>query len=842
MSMLHFFDLATITQGKVLQMADRERPVRYLVTDSRKALGSSDVLFIAIQGQRHDGHQYINQLYQNGISQFLVTCPPENWEGLKHSNILRVADTKVALQQIAAFHRQQFHIPVIGITGSNGKTIVKEWLGQLLSPHFFVVKSPKSYNSQVGVPLAVWELNSAHDLAIFEAGISKPGEMENLEKVIAPTIGVFTNLGPAHDEGFTNRQQKAAEKARLFKNCPEVIYCRDYPEVHHILQQQTELDPEKKLIVWSKWDAEDGFVNLLSAEKDPVKFHTTLQLNCRQTPDISRKISFTIPFTDDASIENCMHCIVYMLYQGFDEDVIQSGIEKLRKVSMRMELKQGINQCYLLDDSYSNDLAGLQIALDFLIQQKKSDQYTVILSDMLQTGVSVPTLYTEVARLLAQKNITRLIGIGKAITQHQGVFQNTRTFTSQFYKTTEAYLKLFKPDDYSNEVILVKGARQFGFEHIVKQLQQKTHGTTLEINLDALTHNLNYYRNKLEESTKIMVMVKAFSYGGASFEIANLLQFHRVDYLGVAYADEGIMLRENGIQLPILILNPTPESFDKAAKFRLEPEIYSTRLLREYIKIAEDSSNLAALPPIHLKIDTGMHRLGFSPDEIPELIQLLKQNPCLQVGSVFSHLAASDEATHQAFTLQQVVIFDQCYTSIAAALGYRPMRHILNSAGMIHFPQYQFEMVRLGIGLYGVEVSQQEQNALESVGTLRTVISQIKSVKAGDTVGYGRRGKISKNTTIATIAIGYADGFDRRFGNGVAQVIIRGKLAPTIGNICMDMCMVDITQIPEAQEGDEVIVFGREQAVTMLANAIGTIPYELLTGIGERVKRVYFTE
>lgn len=824
--MMTFADIAEITKGNVLQMPHPEAPVRNLLTDSRRGIFNTESLFFAIAGVRHDGHQFIESLYGRGVRHFVVERQPMG--NFPEANLIMVSDSVQALQQIAAKHRQTFSIPVIGITGSNGKTIVKEWLAQLLNPYQYVVKSPKSYNSQVGVPLSVWLMQADHEIGLFEAGISQPGEMKKLVEVIQPTVGIFTNIGPAHDEGFLNREQKVMEKALLFEYSQTIIYCRDYPDIDRMLQEK---GSGKDLYSWTAKS---------SLPSDLALIETKLRGNGTDLTliDHRRKLDFSlyVPFLDEASLENVMHCIAYLLYAGYDVESIQKGLSGLRKVSMRMELKQGINHCYLLDDSYSNDLLGLQMALDFLQQQKQNEKQTVILSDLLQTGQSEEALYQEVKRVLIDKGVQKLVIIGDRIGQYQAVFTKDSGLLVSSYNDTSNFLQEADFSSFHHENILIKGARKFGFEDIVRRLQQKIHSTTLEINLDALTHNLNFYKSQLQAGTKVMVMVKAFSYGGAAFEIANLLQFHQTDYLAVAYVDEGIVLRENGIRTPILVLNPSPDSFEKMASYHLEPEIYSLRMLHQFL---DASSHWTEVPPVHVKIDTGMHRLGFEANALDNLLQILMAHPHLRIASIFSHLAASDEPIHDAFTRQQVASYLDAYDQIAEMLGYTPLRHVLNSAGIARFPEYQLDMVRLGIGLYGVDAAHQQ--SLRTISRLKTVISQIKHIKKGDTIGYSRKGVVSQDMKMATIAIGYADGFDRGFGHGNACVFVKGQAVPTVGSICMDMCMIDITHI-EAEEGDEVVIFGEEQSVQTLARQIGTIPYEILTGISERVKRVFYTD
>lgn len=823
--MIYFSELPNILDGEVIQLPQPQLEVQHLLTDSRSGIQNEAALFFAISGERHDGHHYLSDLHRRGVRQFIIEQLPS--EELPEANIMKVDNSIRALQQLVAYYRQQFSVPLVGVTGSNGKTIVKEWLGQLLSLSERVIRNPKSYNSQIGVPLAVWNMNASHSIGIFEAGISQVGEMVHLAKILEPTIGIFTNIGSAHDEGFENRGRKVREKAKLFTTAERVIYRYDYSLIRQVLH---DLYAEEKCIGWSTQSLGQSDYKVQWSENDAAtEIHIQLQRS-------AKKWTFNVPFRDDTSLENITHILVFGIVENYPVELWKPTLKQLKPVSMRMEWKQGINQCYVVDDSYSSDLVSLQLALDFLKQQTQNESYTVILSDILQSGEPALSLYRDLVDLLEQKGIGRFIGIGPELTEQQSLFQNC-SFQTELYVDPQDFLNQFQSSSFRHENVLVKGARTFHLERIVQRLQQKIHSTVLEINLDALTHNLNVYRSKLSPKTKIMVMVKAFSYGGASFEIANLLQFHQVDYLGVAYADEGVRLREHGVQTPIVVLNSAVEAFEKMYEYRLEPEIYSLSLLSQF---EETLGEKAAQLPIHLKLDTGMHRLGFSPQKISHLTDTLQQHS-LSIASIFSHLAASDEVQHDAFTEQQIQQFEQGYEQIAEAIGYRPMRHVLNSSGIIRFPQYQYEMVRLGIGLYGVDSSRQEPERLQTVGTLKTVISQIKHLKKGETVGYGRRGVANQDMTIATVAIGYADGFDRGFGNGNVRMMVNDHLAPTVGSICMDMTMIDITGI-DASEGDEVIVFGSEISVESLAQKIDTIPYEILTNIGERVKRVFYRE
>ncbi len=819
-SMLQFQQLVSITQGTVIQFV-QQQPVQQLLTDSRRLSQAAGTLFFAIKGKWNDGHKYLTALYSQGVMQFVVeeTADQQLLQALPAANILQVQDSLRALQAVAAWHRSQYRLPVLGITGSNGKTIVKEWLAQLLSPDELVVKSPRSYNSQLGVPLSVWQLHANHTFGIFEAGVSLPGEMEKLQPVISPTLGIFTNIGSAHDEGFLSREQKVAEKLKLFSQTELLFYCADHALVHQAVQRES-----IKSFTWARKAEAD----LVVLGVTTAGHQTIIDFEYRQ-----EKNRIAVPFTDEASVENVLHCLAVLLYRKLPLRELQNRLDRLHPVAMRLEMKEAINGCYLIDDTYNNDLAGLAIALDLLASQPRRSKHTLILSDVLQSGLSEDALYKQVADLLQARGVQRLIGIGPTLKAHAQEF----ACESAFYKSTSEFLAAFSPASFKEEVILIKGARVFGFEKIVHAFQQKVHGTVLEVNLDALVHNLNFYRSRLAPGTKLMVMVKAFAYGSGSYEVANLLQFHNVDYLAVAYADEGVLLREHGITLPIMVMNPSPDSFLKLRQYNLEPEIYSLELLEALI---------ASLPAegtvkIHLKLDTGMHRLGYTAADFKLLFELLNACPQVRVVSAFSHLAGADEAVHNDFSEKQIAAFRELVQEVEAHIGYSVIKHILNSAGTVRFPEHQLDMVRLGIGLYGVEASGSEQEALRAVSVLKTTISQLKEIQQGETVGYSRKGVAGAAKTIATIAIGYADGYDRRFSNGVGQVVINGRRAPVIGNVCMDMCMVDVTGLG-AKTGDEVIVFGPQLPLVELAEKIGTIPYELLTNVSSRVKRIFFSE
>lgn len=818
--MLRFAQLQEICPASRIEIYE-DRQVMHLLFDSRKVIAGPGAVFFAIRSERRDGHVFIPQLYESGIRQFVVS---ESWQrngAYQEGNFLFVPDTVLALQQIAAFHRQRFSYPVIGITGSNGKTIVKEWLSALLSGHCQIAKSPRSFNSQIGVPLSVWQMGDQHQLAIIEAGISKKGEMARLEKIIRPQIGVLTNIGSAHEEGFADRREKIREKLRLFANSEVLIYNSDQQE----LTDEIRAAGIKNTFSWG-WAGEHiRIVGLSTGEKST---HIVLEHE-------GERLQTEIPFRDAASVQNVLTCLATLMYLKTDHVRIVEGIQELRPLRMRLELKEGIHNCLLIDDAYNNDVAGLISALGFLDQQKQKKKKTLILSDLFEYGAESEQVYRSIAGIIGSHPIGRMIGVGHQLSRHAHLFPEG----SRFFQDTDELLKNMETSQFVDELVLIKGARAFQFERIVQWLTGRLHGTTLEINLDALMHNLNFYRSRIRAGTRLMVMVKALAYGAGSAEVAGLLQFHKVDYLGVAYVDEGIRLRQQGISLPVMVMNPSMDAFHKMLQYNLEPEIYSFRLLQALLSVRIPEHKKMV---IHLKLDTGMHRLGFEAAELDKLITVLRQyRERLEVRSVFTHLAAADDAAFNDFTVRQLDSFESMAAGIEEALGCKVIRHALNSAGIVRFPDRQMDMVRLGIGLYGVDAAGLHQDALLPVSTLKTTISQIKYLKAGETVGYSRKGEVSSPKKIGTIAIGYADGYDRRFGNGVGKVLISNVLCPVIGNICMDMCMVDLTGV-DAQEGDPVVVFGETPSITDCARAIGTIPYEILTSVGERVKRIFYTE
>ena len=810
-------DIATITNGSVFQ--NSTLTVSSFITDSRIHVSTHDALFVAIKGKQHDSHRFIEDLYQRGIKRFLLEqLPPVLHDD---AGYVVVSNTIFALQAIAANHRQKFEIPVIGITGSNGKTIVKEWLHFLLSTNYSIVRSPKSYNSQIGVPLSVSLLEKSHQLALFEAGISEPNEMINLQAIIKPTIGIFTNIGNAHQEFFESIEQKIAEKLELFADSDVVIYSKDYLKIEELV-----IKKNKTLFNWSFQNKE---ANIYVTQIQKTATDCTINFNAGGKSD-----SITIPFNDDASIENAVCCLTCLVYMGLFSIVKKQLFSQLPAIAMRLELKEGHNNTTIINDSYNSDLESIKIALDFLNQQNQHAKKVVILSDVQQSGLPLDKLYGSLFSILEEKTIDVFIGIGPDLfkCKQKGLFKG------DYYFSTNHFLQQLPQYHFANCSILIKGARTFEFEKITSELEQRLHQTVLEVDLNAIINNLNYFRSKLKPDTKIIVMVKAYSYGSGSFEIAHLLQHHRVDYLAVAFADEGIELRNAGITLPIMVMNPEPETFDTMIEHQLEPEIYSFRILSLFVSALERSHRTAAFP-IHLKFDTGMARMGFTLDEIEELLLLLQQISLVTVASVFSHLVGSDDAQFDAFTQNQIDEFKTIADKITATFPYHIDRHILNSAGIERFPEAQFEMVRLGIGLYGISAVQSDN--LQHISTLKTCISQIKKIKEGQTIGYSRKGKITRLSKIAVIPIGYADGLNRRFSNGVGEVLIHGKRAPIIGNVCMDATMIDITDI-DATEGDEVVIFGRDLTISEQASKIETIPYEILTSIARRVKRVYIKE
>ncbi|WP_222536250.1 bifunctional UDP-N-acetylmuramoyl-tripeptide:D-alanyl-D-alanine ligase/alanine racemase [Pedobacter polysacchareus] len=792
--------------------------VTRLVIDSRTVIDPESSLFFALQAKR-DGHEYLKEAYANGIRCFVISNE-QYFNIFPDANMLLVENVGLALQTLAIAHRNQYDLKVLAITGSNGKTIVKEWLYQLLAADYNIIRSPKSFNSQIGVPLSVWNIREEHTLGIFEAGISKENEMEALQRIIQPTIGVLTNIGEAHAEGFPSQKVKLLEKLKLFKAAELFIYSPEYTSGIPIQEL-----PGQRKFSWSlsqKADLQISFV-------EPIEDKTYIRALYK-----AAEIECLIPFSDRASVENGIICWATLLSMGYTPEEADARLERLNRVGMRLELKNGINQCSVIDDSYIADIPSLAIALDFLNLQNQHPKKTLILSDLHETGKKESLLYKEIADLLKQKNLQRLIGIGPNISSMASLFD----LEASFFESTQDFIDHFPAVHFYDETILVKGARKFEFERISKLIAQKVHDTVLEIDLNGLAGNLQFYRSKLQPGVKIMAMVKAFSYGSGSFEIANVLQYHKVDYLAVAYTDEGVALRKGGITMPIMVMSPEPSAFDAIVKYKLEPEIYNLDILNSFLNFLHFEIRDY---PVHLKIDTGMHRLGFEENEVDELLQILQGTKKLKVASAFSHLVGSDEIQHDEFTKHQIERFKSMAQQIAEGLDYKFIWHISNTSGISRHPEAQFDMVRLGIGLYGHDSGLNHNKGLQTVAVLKTTITQVKKLKPNETVGYGRQGLLPDGGTIATVKIGYADGYTRRFGNGVGKMLVNGQLVPTVGVICMDMCMLDVTGL-DVKTGDEVIVFNGKLTVAMLAEQIGTIPYEILTNISQRVKRIYFYE
>jgi Alr-MurF fusion protein len=809
--------LGLVTDGKIYGRSDL--PFSVLSVDSRTLVFSGETLFVALTGEQHDGHNYINELYNRGVRIFLVSRLP-NLRSFPEAGFCYVKDTLSGLQLIASAKRLQFGGGVLAITGSNGKTIVKEWIHQCLGDRIRIHRSPKSYNSQVGVPLSVWGVEPAHELAIIEAGISRPGEMEKLRDIIQPDTGIFTHLGTAHQEHFKSMEEKLQEKLKLFQGCKKVI-CRADINIgsKSLLSFMGHLQAE--IVDWSLNG--DARYSYRLVNRTPT--YTTIGTRVR-----SKEIEFILPFSDDASLENALHVFTYSVEKGLPVEYVTKRMGLLEPVSMRLEMLKGIMNSTLINDTYNSDTGGVSAALDLMGQQDTRSGRVVILSDLLQSGLEDRSLYTEIAMLLQSKNVDQFIGIGPALSSQKALFPTS----SLFYLDTEEFLKRMDRTLFNDRIILIKGSRKFGFERITQELQLKNHQTRLETDLTAMVHNLNYFRSILNQGVKTMVMVKALSYGSGNIEIAKLLQYHLVDYLAVAFIDEGVELRKSGIHLPIMVLNPDPSGFEFLIDYNLEPEIYNMRGIEALQKILHRRGINKF--PVHVKLDTGMHRLGFVESGLDQLIPWLLK-PEIMVASVFSHLVASDDVDHDPFTRQQIKLFEQMSSYLLNVLEVPFRRHMLNSAGIKRFPEAQYDMVRLGIGLHGIGAG----SSLKVVSSFKTTVSQVRSVAAGETVGYSRSGKTKRESRIATIPVGYADGFKRSLGNGAGKVYVKGHFAPTIGEICMDMTMIDVTGL-DVSEGDMVELFGKEQAVYELARQAGTIAYEILTSVPERVKRVYLQE
>jgi alanine racemase len=833
-------EIATIIGAKEKPLHDAS--IQILLTDSRSLSDAAVSLFFALSTEHNDGHKYIRNLYDSGVRNFVVKYAFPTMDEMTEANFLWVSNTLSALQQLAAHHRKRFNIPIIGITGSNGKTIVKEWLYQLLHDKQTIVRSPRSYNSQTGVPLSVWQLNEQTETGIFEAGVSLPHEMRRLETIIRPTIGIFTTIGDAHQENFASKEEKCLEKLQLFESAEKIIYNEDQTLVKYCMEKKGFLP---KTFSWSRINR---YANLFISKIEKEIDHTVIEWKTGEWKLENEELKdappsffcppsayIKIPFTDDASIDNAIHCLALVLCAYPRLNKLPARFVKLEPVAMRLDVSKGINHNILINDTYNSDINSLAIALDFMSRRSIDKQLkrVLILSDILQSGMVPAAFYRKVAELVAGKQVQQIIGIGPNLMSHSNLFGMEK----EFYPTTENFLNSGKWRTLKDSIILIKGSRQSRFERISEQLEEKVHQTVLEVDLDAVIHNLKYFRSKLQAETKVICMVKAFGYGVGSYELAKTLQERGADYLAVALADEGAELRREGITMPVLVMNPEEHAFNTLFEYNLEPEIYNLSMLDAIIR--ETGRRGILHYPVHIKLDTGMHRLGFNSDDIPLLLKKLNSGQGITVKSVFSHLAGSDSPLLDEYTKTQISRFRHDASLLEQSLPYPFMKHILNSAGIERFPEAQMDMVRLGIGLYGI--SAVDKNALHPVASLKTRILQIRDVKQGETVGYNRNGILKQDSRIACLPIGYADGLDRRLGNGHARVLIKGKKCPLVGNICMDICMADITDV-NAEEGDEAVIFGKEITISDLAARLRTIPYEILTSISPRVKRIYYKE
>jgi alanine racemase len=798
--------------------------IEHLLIDSRSLLFPETTLFFAIETAQNDGHQYILELYQRGVRNFVVSQKIDE-DKYEQANFLLVDNVILALQKIAKNHRSHFHFPVIGITGSNGKTIVKEWLFQLLESHFKIIRSPRSFNSQLGVPLSVWEMNSKYDLAIFEAGISQQGEMFALADVIQPTIGIVTCLGTAHQEGFESIQQKWEEKWGLCKYAQTVLLPID-DLISNDIVIPAKIEGQER-VMWGQSSTADFKI----ISQQVIQQNTFVKASFR-----NENLSLFIPFTDKASVQNAITCWVALLHFNISSNEIQTNVSALKHLDMRMQIKKGNQNCLLLNDSYSNDIHSLQLALEYAQQQAGNLSLTVILSDLYERQVGSIN-YNELIRTLWRFNIQKIIVIGPQLSQAMNICKEMQGIKKFTFENVIEFEQKMDLQSFKDEFILIKGSRNFALENINALLQLQTHETKAEINLTALVSNYKKIKNKVGSKVKVMAMVKAFGYGAGSVEVARVLQFHHVDYLAVAYTDEGITLRKAGIHIPIMVMNMDASTFDSLLKFHLEPEIFSFQLLHQIHQFIK-SQGISSFP-IHLKLNTGMNRLGFDMHEIPVLAEILQEMPALKVQSIFSHLSASGQSEYLDFTQNQLNQFKAAAFQIEKSLGYSTIKHIANSGAILMHTQYHLNMVRLGIGLYGIgDLS----FGWETVIQLTTTISQIRKLPAGSYVGYNRAGVINKESVIATVRLGYADGYHRKLGKGKGSMWIKGKLAPIVGEVCMDMTMIDITSIDGVKEGDTVEVFGKHLSIFEVATWAETIPYEILTSLGQRVKRIYIQD
>ena len=819
-------EIAQILHIQPSALGDDKAIVSYLLTDSRSLTFPDETLFFAIRTGNNDGHRYIASLYERGVRNFVVETLERVPQELGDANFLVVADTLSALHTIATYHRRRFRIPVIGITGSRGKTSVKEWLYQLLKDDYRIVRSPRSFNSKIGVPLSLWEIDENTSLAIIEAGISLPGEMATLQAMIRPTIGVFTCLGREHSEGFPSKAQKAQEKASLFTACDSIVYNHDDAVIASTMEPITSIAQD---ISWSRTDPE---APLFISDVDKHDRCTHISYTFMGVPS-----ELDLPFVDDADIGNAVCCLAVIAYLGLSPETIAERMAHLTRVGTRLNVIEGVNDCLVIADSYTSDFNSLAPALDFVSRRSTPmTSTTVILSDVMHESMVTDAVYEHVAELLTHKNVSRIIGIGKEIMEYSYLFDTD----ARFFLTTDDFLAEMSPSDFENELILVKGAPEFHFSRITDMLEAKQHQTVLEVNLDAIVHNYNFFRSRITPPCRIVCMVKASGYGAGSYELAKTLQDAGAAYLAVAVHDEGVDLRKAGISMPIMVLNPSVVNYKAMFSYRLEPEVFSIEACQMLIHEAEKYGITDY--PVHIKLDTGMHRLGFIKEQLPELVKLLRSQDAIKPVTVFSHLCVADEPAQDDYTREQFSYFDECCEILQSGFTHHIKRHILNTTGIVRFPEQQHDLVRLGIGLYGISTTDDgSESTLKPVSSLHTVIISIKEWQAGTTIGYGRHGVLTRDSRIATIPVGYADGIDRHFGNGNIAMWVNGHRCPTVGNICMDVCMIDVTDVP-CKVGDQVEIFGQHIPVEELAAVRGTIPYEILTSISNRVKRVYFRE
>lgn len=808
------------------RLGTAEATISWLLTDSRSLCFPESTLFFALRSERNDGHKYIPELYNRGVRNFVVSSTPQNAADYADANFLKVTDVLSALQRLAERHRDEFDIPVVGITGSNGKTMVKEWLYQLLSPSMTVTRSPRSYNSQIGVPLSVWLLNENTQVALLEAGISEVGEMDALQDIIQPTIGVLTSLGAPHQENFRSLEEKCMEKLMLFKNTSFIAYNTDDAVVSRCVRRSSF---KASKIGWSRENPSEAlYIKNVSSGTDA----TTILYVYK-----GKEASYRLPFIDEASVECSFACAAIALHLGITAEQLDERMATLDPVAMRLEVKEGIHGCTLINDTYNSDINSLDIALDFMNRRpdQNGQRRTLILSDIYQSGETQQRLYEKVSELALNRGVQKFIGIGSVLKANASAIHVPEC---HFFEDVQSFVGSDVFRSLHDELILVKGSRTFGFDYIAELLEQKVHETILEVNLNALVDNFNYYRSLMKPETKLVCMVKADAYGAGAVEVSKTLQDHRVDYLAVAVADEGVTLRKNGITCNIIIMNPEMTAFKTMFDYDLEPEVYSFRLMDALIHAAEKEG--ITNYPVHIKLDTGMHRLGFDPDkDIDEVIGRLKHQNAIIPRSVFSHFVGSDSDGFDDFSASQFEKFKRAADKLQAAFSHKILRHIANSAGIEHFPERQLDMCRLGIGLYGV--NPRNNKMINNVSTLKTTILQMRTVPADETVGYSRKGKLSQDSVIAAIPIGYADGLDRHLGNGRGYCMVNGCKAPYVGNICMDVAMIDVTGI-NCKEGDMVEIFGNNLPVTVLSDALDTIPYEVLTSVSNRVKRIYLME